>query len=215
MYRHGLQIRRIWSQYNIFRTNLIDMSAYNSLYLNHWTNWVNLCNPLLIPSTLHFLTFIYIFRWALKTKHLTIMIYINGMTMNQTLSSPFIILSVEYVYISKCKAWVLYTYWPRVPVLFSRWTVPFYTHIDHRFLYHFLDERFRSRYNWLKEYYDSRTDMVYKTDNHCIIKWHQLQESVVNMCQKQSLSIIMVLHCYNYQRLILDEIMKISVNSGH
>ena len=35
------------------------------------------------------------------------------------------------------------------------------------------------------------------------------------MCQKQSLPIIMVLYCYNYMRLILDVIMRISVNSGH
>jgi hypothetical protein len=34
------------------------------------------------------------------------------------------------------------------------------------------------------------------------------------MCQKQSLPIIMVLYCYNYMRLILDVIMRISVNSG-
>jgi hypothetical protein len=37
----------------------------------------------------------------------------------------------------------------------------------------------------------------------------------VNMCQKQSLPIIMVLYCYNYASLILDEIIKMSVNSGH
>jgi hypothetical protein len=35
------------------------------------------------------------------------------------------------------------------------------------------------------------------------------------MCQKQSLPIIMVLYCYNYASLILDEIIKMSVNSGH
>jgi hypothetical protein len=35
------------------------------------------------------------------------------------------------------------------------------------------------------------------------------------MCQKQSLPIIMVLYCYNYMRLILDVIMRISLNSGH
>ena len=34
------------------------------------------------------------------------------------------------------------------------------------------------------------------------------------MCQKQSLPIIMVLYCYIYMRLILDVIMRISVNSG-
>ena len=34
------------------------------------------------------------------------------------------------------------------------------------------------------------------------------------MCQKQSLPIIMVLSCYNYMRLILDVIIRISVNSG-
>ena len=38
---------------------------------------------------------------------------------------------------------------------------------------------------------------------------------MVNMCQKQSLPIIMVLYCYNYASLILDEIIKMSVNSGH
>jgi hypothetical protein len=35
------------------------------------------------------------------------------------------------------------------------------------------------------------------------------------MCQKQSLPIIIVLYCYNYASLILDEIIKMSVNSGH
>jgi hypothetical protein len=35
------------------------------------------------------------------------------------------------------------------------------------------------------------------------------------MCQKQTLPIIMVLYCYNYGMLILDEIMNMSVNSGH
>ena len=39
--------------------------------------------------------------------------------------------------------------------------------------------------------------------------------TAVNMCQKQSLPIIMVLYCYNYMRLILDVIMRIPVNSGH
>ena len=35
------------------------------------------------------------------------------------------------------------------------------------------------------------------------------------MRQKQSLPIILVPYCYNYARLILDEIIKMSVNSGH
>jgi hypothetical protein len=35
------------------------------------------------------------------------------------------------------------------------------------------------------------------------------------MCQKQTLPIIMVLYCYNYEMLILDEVMNMSVNSGH
>jgi hypothetical protein len=35
------------------------------------------------------------------------------------------------------------------------------------------------------------------------------------MCLEQSLPIIMVLYCYNYARLILDEIIKMSVNRGH
>jgi hypothetical protein len=48
----------------------------------------------------------------------------------------------------------------------------FLTHIDRRFLYYFLDERFRSRHNWLKAYYDNRTEIFCKTDNPCIIRWH-------------------------------------------
>jgi len=35
------------------------------------------------------------------------------------------------------------------------------------------------------------------------------------MCPKQTLPIIMVLYCYNYGRLILDEVINMSVNSGH
>ena len=35
------------------------------------------------------------------------------------------------------------------------------------------------------------------------------------MCQKQTLPIIMALYCYNYGMLTLDEVMHMSVNSGH
>jgi hypothetical protein len=35
------------------------------------------------------------------------------------------------------------------------------------------------------------------------------------MRQKQTLPFSMVLYCYNYGRLILDEVMNMSVNSGH
>ena len=49
---------------------------------------------------------------------------------------------------------VLDTYWPRVPVLFSR-------------------------HNWLKTHYDNRTELFCKTDSHGIIKWHQFFEMTV------------------------------------
>ena len=42
-----------------------------------------------------------------------------------------------------------------------------------------------------------------------------MQEPAINVCQKQSFPIFMVLHCYNYPGLILDVIMIISVYIGH
>jgi hypothetical protein len=55
---------------------------------------------------------------------------------------------------------VLDTYWPPVPVLFSR-------------------------HNWLKAHCDNRTEIFYITDNPCIIKWHQFfQMAVISLWNK-------------------------------